>query len=192
MTTAVASTPDLSKALAEVRAKWGWFVALGLVLVVLGLCAAVHLFAATVATVFYVGALMLLGGAIHFFQAFRVKGWGNVLFWSLSGLLYAASGVIAFMNPLLASAVLTLFLAAALTVAGVFRAWAGFKAKSHEGWGWIVTGGVVTLLAGLIILLGWPVNSLWVLGILLAVDLTFQGWSLVACGLALKAKNVAA
>jgi len=31
------------------------------------------------------------------------------------------------------------------------------------------------------------VNSLWVLGLLMAIDLIFQGWAFIAFGLALKA-----
>ncbi|RUV11409.1 HdeD family acid-resistance protein, partial [Mesorhizobium sp. M5C.F.Ca.IN.020.32.2.1] len=40
--------------------------------------------------------------------------------------------------------------------------------------------------AGLVIAMGWPVNSVWVLGLFLAVDLIFQGWAFIAVGLALK------
>jgi uncharacterized membrane protein HdeD (DUF308 family) len=35
--------------------------------------------------------------------------------------------------------------------------------------------------------LGWPVNSLWVLGLILAVDLILQGWAWIAFGLGLGA-----
>ena len=34
--------------------------------------------------------------------------------------------------------------------------------------------------------MGWPVNSVWVLGLFLAIDLIFQGWTFIAVGLALK------
>jgi uncharacterized membrane protein HdeD (DUF308 family) len=46
--------------------------------------------------------------------------------------------------------------------------------------------GIISILLGLMIAMGWPVNSLWVLGIFLAIDLVFQGWSFIAIGLALK------
>jgi uncharacterized membrane protein HdeD (DUF308 family) len=44
----------------------------------------------------------------------------------------------------------------------------------------------VTALAGVVFLLGWPVNSLWLLGLFLAFDLAMQGWALIAFGLALR------
>ncbi|MGQ3031882.1 MAG: HdeD family acid-resistance protein, partial [Ferrovibrionaceae bacterium] len=153
--------PDLAAGLNAIRAKWGWFVGLGVALLVLGFVAAIHLVAATVVSVYYVGAIMLVGGIVQLIHAFRVTGWSEGLYWGLGGALYAAAGAIAFFNPLLASAVLTLILAASLVVSGLFRVWGGIKARPHDGWGWIVTGGVVTLLAGLVIAAGWPVNSLW-------------------------------
>jgi uncharacterized membrane protein HdeD (DUF308 family) len=109
-----------------------------------------------------------------------------MLFWVLSGLLYLLAGIFAFVNPILASAALTLFLAVALLVAGIFRIWVGRRMKPLKGWGWIVAGGVITALAGFVVALGWPVNSLWVLGLFLAVDLLVQGWTLIAFGLGIR------
>lgn len=170
----------------ELRAKWGWLVALGVIMLFLGGIALANLFLATVASVYYVGALMLVGGVLHVAHAFQVRGWESVLFWALSGLLYLMAGLLTFANPLLASAILTLLIGVALIFAGLVRLWVGFRLKGAEGWGWIVLSGVVTTLAGIIIAIGWPVNSLWILGLFLAIDLVMQGWSLVALGLALK------
>jgi uncharacterized membrane protein HdeD (DUF308 family) len=68
----------------------------------------------------------------------------------------------------------------------VLRIWVGFQQKGSSGWGWVVAAGVITLLAGVLIALRWPVNSLWVLGLFLAIDLIFQGWAFIALGMALK------
>lgn len=170
----------------ELREKWGWFVGLGILMLVAGVIAMLNLFLATVVSVYYVGALMLVGGIFQIVHAFSVKTWGRLAWWLLSGLVYAAAGIIAFANPLLASSVLTLLLAAALLAAGVMRIWVGLENRERANWGWIVAAGVVTALAGLVIALGWPVNSLFILGAFLAVDLIFQGAALTAFGMALK------
>src|SRR5262245_11821001 len=171
--------------ISELRAKWGWFVALGILMLVAGAIAMANLFLATVASVFFVGTLMLIGGAFQIVHAFGVKSWGRFFWWLLSGILYAVAGFFAFDNPLLASSVLTLILAAALLAAGVIRIWVGIEHRSDEkNWGWIVAAGVITALTGLIIAIGWPVNSLFVLGIFLAFDLIFQGATVLMLGLA--------
>ncbi|MCF3638510.1 HdeD family acid-resistance protein [Rhizobium sp. TRM95111] len=177
---------SVSSALTDLKARWGWFVAVGILMLVLGVIALGNLLLATVASVYFVGALMVAGAAVHLVHAVQVKGWSERLYWGVSGLLYFLAGLLAFSNPLLASAVLTLFMAAALVVSGGMRLWIGLRLRGHRGWGWIVAGGAVSALAGLVIMAGWPVNSLWVLGLFLAFDLVMQGWSLVAFGLMMR------
>lgn len=184
-------TPDISNALkervGELRSKWGWFVGLGIVMLIVGVIALGNLLAATVASVYLVGFMMLIAGGFQIAHAFGVKSWGGFFLWLLGGLLYAVAGIIAFNNPLLASSVLTLLLAASLLASGAVRAWIGFKHWSNKGSGWIIAAALITALAGLVIAIGWPVNSLWVLGMFLSIDLIFQGWTAIALGLALKA-----
>ena len=183
-------TPDMSQTLkehiGELRSKWGWFVALGIVMLIVGVIALGNLLAATVASVYLVGFMMLIAGGAEIAHAFGVKTWGGFFLWLLGGLLYAIGGIIAFTNPLLASAVLTLLLAASLVASGVVRAWIGYKHWSAKGSGWIITAAIITALCGIVIAIGWPTNSLWVLGMFLAIDMIFQGWTAIALGFALK------
>lgn len=174
---------------AELRHRWGWFVALGIALILLGTMALLNTLVATVASVYTVGLLMLIAAAIQIAQAFSVKTWSSFFWWILGGVIYALAGFAALINPLMASAFLTLFLAAALVASGVARIFVGFQSRPSHNWGWMVLSGLVTLLAGVIIALGWPINSLWVLGMFLAIDLIFQGWATVALGLALKRRS---
>src|SRR5690606_19283601 len=129
---------------------------------------------------------MLFAGGAQIIHAFQVKRWSRFFLWLLIGALYIAAGFLAFSNPLLASTVLTLLFALSLIAAGVLRVVTAIGLKPNEGWGWILAGGIVAILVGLIVLSGWPVNSLWIIGLLLALDLTFYGASLVALALALK------
>jgi len=183
----IAQSPrSLGSSISEVRSKWGWFVALGIAFLVLGAIAFFNVVTATVVSVFYVGMLMLIGAVMEIIHAFGVKSWSRFFYWLLSGLLYAVAGFFAFDNPLLASTVLTLLLAVALVASGALRVWVGYSHRPENGWGWVVAAGLISVLAGLTIAMGWPVNSLWVLGLFLAIDLIFQGWSFIAIGLALK------
>ena len=100
-------TDELKNVIGEARSKWGWFVALGVLLLIFGGIAFGNLFIATVASVYFVGWLMLMAGAIEIIHAFGVKTWGRFFYWLLSGLLYAVAGFFAFYNPLLASTVFT-------------------------------------------------------------------------------------
>lgn len=177
---------DAASVDAEVRSKWGWFVALGVALLVLAFFAFGNLLLATLVSVFFVGAMMLVGAVAQLIHAFRVKGWGEFFLWLLSALLFGLAGVFALANPGLAATTLTLLLAFALIASGAVRLFSGTRLRSRYGWGWILASGVVSILVGVVFLLGWPVNSLWLLGVVLAVDLAFQGVSMIGFGLALK------
>jgi len=166
--------------------KWGWFVALGVLMIMGGGIAFGNVMAATVASVYTVGIVMLLCGILHMAHAFRVKKWESAFYWSFSGACYTVAGIFALLNPLLASATITLLMAVALIIAGVFRIWTAFKLRPLDGWRWIALGGLVTLVAGLVIAAGWPVNSLWILGLFLAIDLVMQGLALIAFGVLAK------
>jgi len=183
----MANTPQpAATAASETQTRWGIFVALGIGLLIVAAIAFANLVAATVASVLLIGAMMLVGGVIEIAHAFKVRSWSRFFLWLASGLLYAVAGLIAFSNPLLASAALTLVLAISLIIAGICRIWVAFEARHHEGWGWIAATGVLTLLAGLIIATGWPITSLWFLGLMLAFDLAFQGCGFLVYGLALR------
>jgi uncharacterized membrane protein HdeD (DUF308 family) len=168
----------------HVRGKWGWFLALGILMLIFGIVAFLNLFLATVASVFYIGAMMFVGGAFQLVHSFQVKGWSEAIYWGLSGLLYTIAGILAFWNPALTAVILTLFMAVALVIAGAVRTWVGFRMRPMRGSGWVIFGGIVTIIAGVIIAIGWPVNSLWILGLFLAVDLTLQGWAMIAVAMA--------
>lgn len=170
----------------ELQSRWGWFVALGVALVVMGCIALLNTLAATVASVWVIAALMMAGGVLQIVHAFGVRTWSSFLWWLLAGIVYAVGGFFALVAPLAASAILTILIAGFLIAGGVMRILAGMRAKADRNWGWIVFSGAVALVAGLLIAVGWPVSSLWVLGTFLAVDILMQGWAMIAFGLALR------
>ncbi len=180
---------DFGKMSENISSKWGWFIALGMVLVLLGVFAFSNLAVATQATILYVGALMAVGGIVQIVHAFQVKSWSGFFYFLLSGLFYTVAGVIAFQNPLLTAATFTLILAVSLIVSGAIRLWSGIQLKRQKAWGWIFASGLMTLLAGIVFVVDWPINTLWLLGLMLAVDLTFQGVAAIALGLSLKSQS---
>ncbi|OAF10720.1 hypothetical protein AYJ54_10695 [Bradyrhizobium centrolobii] len=177
---------SLGRAIHAITGKWGWFVALGVGELILGGIASTNLMAATLASVLVIGATMAAAGLFQIVHAFSVRGLRGFLFWLLAGIVYAAAGVIILYDPLLASFTLSLVVCAFLIAAGVMRTWAGFHMRPATGWPWIVAAGVLTFCVGILLVATWPAIGLWLLGAMLVVDLIFQGWGLIAFGLALR------
>jgi uncharacterized membrane protein HdeD (DUF308 family) len=101
-----------------------------------------------------------------------------VLAHGLIALLYVVAGLMIITRPLLASMLLTGALAGMLLLIGVLRCVMAIQHRAMQGWAWALVGGIVTVLLGLMILSKWPADSLWVIGLFLAIELIVQGWSL--------------
>lgn len=178
---------------AALGGKWGWFVALGIVSIVGGFIALSSLFLATVVSVLLVGAMMVMAGVFEIVHGFQMRTWGRFFLWVLIGALYVLAGIFTYLNPLLASAVLTLLLGVGLIAAGIVRLYLAFNMKSGTSWGWIALSAAITLLLGAMILFGWPTTSLFTLGIFLGIDLIINGVTWLAFGMALRgARNAGA
>src|ERR1700688_2043363 len=169
--------------LAPLRAKWGWIVALGVVYLIAGLIALGSVVVATVASVLVVGVMMIIAGVAEVFNAFQVKTWGKFLLWALLGVLYVVAGFVTFENPLLAAVLLTLMLGASLVASGIMRIILAFSMKRKTLSIWVALSGVITLLLGLLILARWPINSVYILGLFLGIDLIMAGAGWIGIGL---------
>ena len=177
---------NLGTALTHLKSRWGWLVGLGAVLVVAGFIALLSVVEATIVSVLWVGVMMIVAGVVEIVHGFRMKGFGRSVLWVVIGALYILGGVFAVTNPLIASTVLTLILGIALLIAGFIRVMLGWHLKAGQHGGLVIFSGIVTALFGLIILIHWPVSSLFALGIILGIDLIQAGMSWINLGFFLK------
>jgi uncharacterized membrane protein HdeD (DUF308 family) len=176
----------LGSGIAALRPKWGWIVALGVVYIIAGFIALGSVMMATVASVLVVGAMMIVAGVTEVIGAFQMKSWGKFLIWALLGVLYVIAGFLTFENPLFAAVLLTLFLGASLIASGAVRLFLAFSMKRESPWIWVALSAVITLLLGLLILARWPVNSVYILGLFLGIDLIFAGAGWLSLGFSLR------
>jgi uncharacterized membrane protein HdeD (DUF308 family) len=180
---------DSMSAFGELQKNWGWLLAMGIISVVLGTIGLGMTFALTMASVLFFGVLILIDGGLQFFQAFKCKGWKGMIWHIIIALLYVVAGIVIVKNPLAASAVLTLVLAWTIIAVGVARSVMAFQHRGMGGWGWSLFGGIISILLGIMILARWPASGMWIIGLFVAIELIFNGWSQIM--LALAAKNAA-
>jgi uncharacterized membrane protein HdeD (DUF308 family) len=180
---------SLGGAIHRLQGKWGAIVAFGVLLIVLGVAATMFALEATIATVTINGVVFLIAGVAEIGIGMHAQGWSRFFLWVLGGILYLFVGLVCIFDPIFASAALTLMLGAGLIAAGVVRAYLAFQLPADHPRGLVLLASAVTFLLGLIIVLHWPANSLWVLGTLLGVDLLFNGAGWVSFGLGLRARR---
>jgi len=179
---------SLGEAIERLKGKWAAIAAFGVLLAVLGAAALVFSLAATIAAVTLNGVLFLIAGAAEIGIGMHSRGWGRFFLWVLGGLLYIAAGILCIVNPILASVVLTLLLGAALIAAGVVRGYLATQLPADQPRALVFLAAAVTILLGLIIVTHWPLDSVYVLGTLLGVDLLFHGVGWVSFGMGLHSR----
>ena len=183
-----ASQHSIGEAIERLKGKWAAITAFGVLLVVLGVAALVFSLIATIATVTLNGVLFLIAGGAEIGIGMHSRTWGRFFLWVAGGLLYIAAGVLCIVNPLLASVVLTLLLSAGLIAAGVVRAYLATQLPSDQPRALVFLAAAVTIVLGLIIVSHWPLDSVYVLGTLLGVDLLFHGVGWVSFGMGLHSR----
>jgi uncharacterized membrane protein HdeD (DUF308 family) len=94
-------------------------------------------------------------------------------------------GAMVFMHPAAGALGLTLLLASLFLVGGIFRMGAAVVLRFPR-WGWAVVSGIINVALGFIVLSGWPLTSLWVIGTFVAIELVFRGWAWIMAGAAMR------
>jgi uncharacterized membrane protein HdeD (DUF308 family) len=172
-------------ALAALRRNWGWFVVLGIALVLVGLIAISATFITALAVVWVLGVLLLVGGILEVVNAVQARGWRGVVLHLLTAILYLIVGVFLVRHTGAGVAALTLFLAVALLIGGAFRIVMALLER-FPGWGWVLLNGVISFILGLLIWQGWPESKEWVIGLFFGIEMLFSGWSWVMLGVAVR------
>lgn len=174
----VASLENLSR-------NWGWFFALGIVLILLGVLAIGSANFVTEVYVRFLGILLAIAGGVQIGYAFWAHKWSGFFLSLLAGILYAVVGALFIANPTASALTLTLLLAVLYLAGGVFRIVASLMMR-FEQWGWALFSGIVKFVLGFLILAGWPETGLWVLGLFIGIDLIVYGWFWVLLSLGVR------
>lgn len=181
---------SLAAGMEHLHAAWGWFVALGVALVILGIVCILGEIETTLITVIVLGWLLLISGVIALVHAFRTRTWTGFFLYLLSAVLRVMTGYLLVRYPLIGALTLTLLLATLFIVGGVFRA-VGAASLRFPQWGWTAASGVIGVLLGVMLLSQLPASSLWFLGLAVGIDLIFEGSALTALGMALRRRRAA-
>lgn len=149
-------------------------VLLGIVMIVAGALVLSDVVLFTVISTIFIGWMAIVVGGFEIIHAFWTKGWGGFAWQVILGVLYVAFGLALVTQPLASALILTYILGLALLISGVVRVFIGLSYWRQLGWVMVLSG-LFGIVAGFIILTGFPQSGLWVLGMLLSIDLLSHG-----------------
>ena len=162
----------------------GALIGLGILFVVLGMIGIAGQTLFSFVTINMLGAFLIFGGVLQFAHAIKSQGWQSVSIQILLALMYIAAGLFTWAFPIPALEVITLWLAAIFFITGFLRLISAFQHRHFGEWFWLALSAAISILMGVLIMNGYPATSLWVPGLLIAIELLLQGWSLLFIGLA--------
>jgi uncharacterized membrane protein HdeD (DUF308 family) len=176
------------------RHEWWWFLVLGIGLLTLGtisIGSSIAMYYLSLAIAVLFGVLLLVGGIAQVVAAFWAGRWSGFALSLLIGILYIVTGFVIIDKPEVAAETLTLVLAAAFIVSGLFRIIASMALRFTH-WGWALLSGSISLVMGILIYKEWPASGLWVIGLFVGIEMIFNGWSWIMLALSLRALPKAA
>jgi uncharacterized membrane protein HdeD (DUF308 family) len=154
----------------------------GIVMLICGILAIASPLAAGVSVTLVVGILLAIGGVSQCVIAFSAGAFRQGLLIFLMGAITALAGLFLLRQPLAGLAAITLFLAAYFIAEGVIELIAAVKIRPAQGWLWMLTSAIVTLLLGAMIWRQFPVSGAWAVGLLFGIKLVMSGWWLILVG----------
>lgn len=167
---------------------WGWFLALGIAMIVLGFIAIASPYLGTFAAARVFGWIMIFTAVSTAIHAATTRGWGGFFLQVLLAFLYLVAGYWLLTQPLSGAITLTVVLIAVLFVQGLLLIAEGIQIRPMNGWGWLLASGLASLLLSLMIWQRFPSSAAWALGLLFGVSLLSSGWSFVALALGSRGK----
>ncbi|MCX6411557.1 MAG: DUF308 domain-containing protein [Actinobacteria bacterium] len=174
--------PEIKTALGK---SWKLLLTAGIISVVLGAIAIIVPPLASVTITYLVGILLLIGAVAFVAEAISRGSTGHRIWSALLAVLYVFAGVWLIINPVSGTITLTWILAIFFLLIGVLRLIAGISSRGKvPNAGWTIINGVLSILIAVLVIGDLPSSAAWAIGLLVGIQLLFDGIALIATAMA--------
>ena len=164
--------------LEQVRRSWGWFLTFGILLTILGLACIGKAQTATTFSIMALGCVLCISGVLWLVNSFYAFSWHGFFLYLLNAIIRGVTGYLLIRHPDAGAQGVTMLLAALFMAGGLFRT-IGAGVIQFPRWGWTVFSGLVSFALGIYLLATWPTATTYFIGVVIGVDLLFDGASLI-------------
>ena len=134
----------------------------------------------TITTILILGIFMLIIGIVFMIESFSSPDWQGKLLNLVLSVFYTGAGIVSIINPVGSAVWFTLFLAVFLGMIGVLRIVMAFQIKNKSrAWSWVAFGGLLNIILGTLVYMGWPQSGLWVIGMFISIELIIHGFNAI-------------
>jgi len=164
--------------LEQVRKSWGWFLVFGILLMTLGVVCVGKAQTATTFSILALGWVLVISGVVWLINSFYAFSWHGFFLYLLNAIIRGVTGYLLIHHPDAGAKGVTMLLAALFIVGGLFRG-IGASVIQFPRWGWTAFSGLVSFALGVYLLATWPNATTYFIGIVIGIDLIFDGSALV-------------
>jgi uncharacterized membrane protein HdeD (DUF308 family) len=157
-------------------------IAIGVLLAIIGMFAIMSPVFTGISLTFMVGALLAATGIFEIIFAFKEDTFGKGVLKFIFGGLSIAAGIVIFATPSSSMAFLSIILIVYFFASGILSIVVAFQQKQKEGWGWILMNGLLSILFGILVIAGWPVTGVWLLGFYVGLKILLLGFVFILTG----------
>ena len=152
---------------------------LGILMIFLGIVASAHPLFAVIAANFYLGWVLIVGGVTQLVYTIQTREEGQsiskLLRNLLIGVLYFVAGLLLLIYPLEGLLSLTSIVGASILGSGLTQIFWAFLWRPDSDWGWNLARGILATVLGILVLVDWPRNTTWLIGLLVGINLISDG-----------------
>lgn len=181
----MSAIPGMPAEIREALAKnWKLLLVAGIISAVLGAIAIILPPLASVTITLLVGILLLIAAVACVSEALSRGSTGHRIWSAILAVAYVIAGVWLLINPAEGTITLTWVLAIFFLVIGVFRVIAGIQGRgSVPNAGWTIVSGILSILIAVLVIANLPSSADWAIGLLVGIQLLFDGIALITTGL---------
>ena len=164
--------------LEQVRKSWGWFLTFGILLIALGILCVGKAQTATIFSILALGWVLVLSGVAWLISSFFAFSWHGFFLYLLNAIIRGVTGYLLIRHPDAGAEGVTMLIATLFIVGGLFRSVAA-SVIQFPRWGWTAFSGLISLALGIYLVTIWQSASTFFLGMIIGIDLIFDGASLM-------------
>jgi uncharacterized membrane protein HdeD (DUF308 family) len=136
--------------------------------------------------IYLLGVLVFIAGAIRLYWAFQAVGLENRGMMYLVAALTLLCGIVMLASPTFTAGLITVVLVVYLLLDGLVEIAAALRIRPQQGWAWLLFGGMISILLGILLWQQFPLSGAWAIGVLLGIKLLIIGITMITVGASIR------
>jgi len=163
----------------SIRKNPAFYIAEGLLLVLLGIISIVMPIVSTLAIEIILGGVLIISGIYRIYRSIRfIKEYKHFWLSLFSGIVALVAGILLLQNLLAGMIAIVIMLALYFLVDGIASIIQSTASRAHRYWGLLLSSGIISIVLAIVILATLPVSATWLPGLLLGINLIIGGFTL--------------